>query len=260
MLHAVIVFALLLQDTPSEISRQAARISAKDPHASLDAVSRLSELAVTSRASVEKAAAAIPEDVAFYRLALQEELRARDRLGELYPKLKRASIDAKDLAAIGVLNEMCTKFGEKLELANYTRPGMPAPAQGSVTVRLEDASFAESLAAVARQTKMGFYWNGVRLMPNPFQETIGAFGYRNFFAFISFATRSRKIEFGAGETRSLRYAVSLYWDSQATVARTVKVRVVQALEGNGKAVPALRDEPSSPEASRKEGDPVGNVH
>lgn len=260
MLHAAVVL-LLLQDASGEVARQVARITSKDPRASMDAVSRLSDLAATSREAVQAAAAKLPDELSFYRTVLQEELRVRERLAGTYPKLKRASIEARDQTGLAVINEMATKFGEKLDVNNFGRGAVApaAPAGPALTFKLDDVSYMEALEAVCRQGKLGLYSNGSQLMLNPFQENVALSAFRNFLVLVPTATRSRRIEFGAGETRSLRFSLNLFWDSDTSVARIVKVQVVEALDGKGKAIPPLPEEPMGPETPRKEGDPVLNI-
>lgn len=248
-----LVLAVLAQE--GEVARQAARITAKDPRASLDAVSRLVDLAATSREAVASAASKLPDELSFYRTALQEELKAREGA----PRLKRASFDAADRAPNAILNEIAAKFGETIDLNNLNRGGAAAvPGPATITLKMENVSYMEALEAVCRQAKVGITLNGMQVFINPFQEHLGASAYRNYIVLLPFVTRSRRIEFGAGETRSLRLTMQLLWDSEGGVVRVGRAQVVEAVDEKGKAVEALPEEPAPPEPARKEGDPVWN--
>jgi hypothetical protein len=247
MLTIALAALLSLQD---DVAKQAARVGEKDSRASFDAVSRLADLAAASRPAVEAAAAKLPD---FYRDVLLEELRARERMGGRYPKVRRLSIDAKDQPPLTVFSEINAKHGEALELSFFNRG---AAAGAPVTLRIEDASFMEALDAACRQCKAGVMLNGTRLAVNPFQANVGMFSFRHCLVQVTAASRSRKIEFGAGETRSFRLTFQLLWESDAGILRVVKARVTDAVDSGGKAVAALPEPPAEPAPPRKEGDPV----
>lgn len=251
-MHRFAWIALAVLPQASEVERQAARITGADGRATFDAISRLVDLAATSREAVEAAASKLPDDLAFYREALREELKAREGA----PRLKRASFEAKEQSPLAALNEITAKFGEKLDLNNLSR-GAGGPVS-TVTVKLQDASYMEALDSICRQAKATLYSNGATLSVNPFQQDFGSFHYRNYLVLLPSATLSRRIEFGGGETRSVRIQLNLFWDSEGRIVRSVRVRVAEAIDGNGKPVATLPEEPQPAEPARKEGDPVAN--
>ncbi len=215
---------------------------------SLGAVSRLVDRAATARGEVEAAAARMP--AGFHRTVLQEELKSRPTT------LKRVSFDLKEQAATGVFNEIASKFGEKINLQHFQRGGPGGGAQATVALKLENASFMEALDAACRQAKVGVFTNGLQLALNPWQENLASSPYRNHLVVLSTATRSRKIEFGAGETRSVVLALNLFWDADGGVVRVGKVRLAEAIDDQGRPVAAQPEEPAPAPPERKEGDPV----
>ena len=215
---------------------------------SLGAVSRLVDRAATAREEVEAAAARMP--AGFHRTVLQEELKSRPTT------LKRVSFDLKEQAAAGVFNEIASKFGEKLDAQHLQRGGPGGAFLAIAGLKLENASFMEALDAACRQAKVGVFTNGVQLSLNPWQENLASSPYRNYLVTLHTATRSRVIEFGAGETRAVVLSLNLFWDSDGGVVRVGKVRLAEAIDDQGRPVAGKPEEPAPAQPERKEGDPV----
>jgi hypothetical protein len=252
---SIALFALLAgQD---DVARQAARITEKDSRASFDAISRLADLAASSRSAVEGAAGGLPD---FYRDALRAELRVRERMGARYPNLKRYSFQFENQSPMAVFADLNSKSGGRLELAILART---APSAAPLTLNLPDVPVFEALEAACRQSKCGLFHNGWKLALNPVQENVGTFSYRSWLVQVLGTSRSRKIEFGAGSSRRFVLTMQLFGDPEDSVVRVGGAKVSEALDAGGKLVRPIPEEPppaAPPEAPpRKEGDPVTNV-
>lgn len=243
-LFAWVAAAALFQGGAEEIARQAARLTDKDPRQSFNAVSRLAEVAAKSKPAVESAVAGLPKELAFYREALAEEIRVRETMGALYPALVRHSFDFKDQTPLSAWTQVSNMFGEKLEL-NFIRRVSGA---ALFNLELRDLTFMESLEEVSRGTKTGIFLNGAMLAVNPAQVTAGTCAYRNYMILMQRAVRSRKIEFGAGETRSLQVWLQIIGDSTGRLVRITRPRIAEAVDGDGVAVAELPENPKDEES------------
>lgn len=246
--------AALAQGGADEVARQAARISAADHREAFDAVSRLADLAQQSKPAVEAAAATLPDELRFYRDGLQEELRVREALGGRYPELKRRTFQFKDQSPLGAVNQVSAEFSEKVDLNLFRRGVAAAP----FSLQLKDVPFMEALEGISRQTKLGLFVNGFQLSLNPMMPSIGSIAYRNFLVLIEGANRNRRIEFGAGETKSLQFWLRLVADSNVKLLRVSRLKLVEALDGEGGAIrelPAPRAEDSHSGVPEKNASP-----
>ena len=241
MLTIALATLLALQE---DVEKQAARVTEKDSRASFDALSRLADLAGPSRAAVEKGAGTMP---AFYREALLEELRMQERMGDKCPKLKRLSLDIRNQAPLAVFTDLNTQHGDKLQLS-FLNPRMGGQAGANLTLRAGDVTFMEALDAVCRESKSSLMMNGWRYGINPHQPNVASFAYRNVIVQVGSASRQRKVEFGAGETRSYQLSLQIFWDIDAPLLQVVKGRVTEALDSAGGTVAVLPPPVAAPEA------------
>jgi hypothetical protein len=219
-----------------EVAKQAARITTKDPAASLDAISRLVDLAGKSKADVEAAAAKIPDEAAFYRQALLSELKSRGALGDKFGREIRVSIDFKEKSVADALAELGEKTKEKVD-ATYAMRGAPA---NPITVKADEVPYLQALAQVCREAK---YWmnptpDGIAVYQGG-RDVLGMSVYRNFLVMIQSGERSSRTLFGAGTKRSLSLRIVGMWDSQAGVILAREPKLETAVDDKGRALEAM---------------------
>lgn len=243
------------QADAEEIARQAAALTLKDHRPAFAAVSRLADLAAGSRPAVEAAAAKLPEEAAFYREALREELRLREKLGARFPTLKRRSFDFKEQSPQAAYTQVTTQFAEKLDLSNFRRGNGGTP----FSLELKDVSYMEALDEIGRKSKAGLFMNGTMLSVAPQYGSVSTFAYRNFLVLVPAASRSRLVEFGGGERRSLNIFLQVQGDSEGSLLQVGKPRLVDAVDGDGRAIGEAAPEPVEAPEPEPKGERKGTV-
>jgi hypothetical protein len=244
-----------VQDPAAEVKRQAARITAKDPAASFDAVSRLVDLAGGSKEAVDAAANALGDDVAFYRKALKDELDARVRLGDRYGAVQRITIDAKEKTLSSVMQEVVEKSKEKID-AYWL---LQSRGSQTVTVKAEDVPVLEALRAVCAEAKVRLtVQGGVLQLYDGGGGSAPAFQYRNFLLTASTIQKTRDVQFGGAVVRSVNLTLTAAWDRGVTVARTDGIEVLECLDDKGRVIEPLKKEEEKAPAS--DSPTVANVY
>ncbi len=219
----------------SEVQKQAARVSESDPTTSFDAISRLVDLAATSKAEVEAAAAKLP---AFYKEALLEELKAREKLGAKFGKEIRVSLDLKEKSVSEAITELTEASKEKVDTTWAFRDQAQPTTQ--VTLKLEDVTFLRALDAICKEPKLWIYGaeEGVAVYQNG-GMIHGTSIYRHFLLQVSSAEKQRRTEFGGKTKHTLTLRVSGVWDSKAGTIHGRDLRLVEAVDDKGRTLQAM---------------------
>ncbi len=242
MTRAALICVLLLTQEQSEVDKQAARITDKDPAASFDAISRLIDLAATSKPAVEAAAAKVSDS--FYRTVLEEELKARERLGAKFGTVTRISIDVKDKTLASVLQELTEKSKEKLD-AYWV---MQSRGSQGVTVKINDAPVLEAVRAICAEAHLRatLQYGLIQIYEGGGVGNGPACQYRNFLISAWSLQKTREIELGGPANKILYMQLQALWDRAIMVARAEKSEIIECVDNKGRAIPVAPEEAKPP--------------
>jgi hypothetical protein len=252
-MHLLLVL-LCLQEL-SELQKQIARIGDKDPAASFDAISRLVDLA--AKEEVAAAAAKLPDALAFYRTALQEELKARERMKEKFGEVTRVSIDAKEKTLASVIEELAEKTKEKLD-AHWV---LQSRGSQPVTVKVDDVTALEAIRVVCAEARLRAspQWGLIQLFDGGVAGGGPCFHYRNFQLSAWSVQKTRDVEFGGEKTRTLNVQLQSMLDRTLLIAGIEKADVLECVDDKGRAIPPVDEPKTTPVAAATDSAVVANL-
>jgi len=221
--------AVLAQDPPKPDARKLVeRITPADPAAAFDAIGRLADLPA---ADVEAAAAALPEDAAFYRNALLAELKVVAKLGDRYPREARVSVAAKDRMPRDILADILDKSKETVDSGwAFQGPGQPP-----ISLQLDDVPFLAALKAFCKEASVRLQSQVGSLMLYRGGGDLGpTFQFRNYLLVVTSVVRTRRVVFGAGEKRTLLISATLMCDARSGTIGVARLESAEAVDDKGR--------------------------
>jgi len=242
MMPLTLALVLCCQETAPQpdVKALVARIDGKDPEACFDAVARLADLPASARAEIDAAVAAMPDELAFYKSALAEELKTRDRLGDKYTREARVTIDAKDKQPSEILRDIMEQSKDRVESTWAFQGG---GGQQPVTMKLDNVPYLAALRTLCKEAKLRIYsYGGALTLYRGGGDGGPTFQYRNHLVTIDSVQRNRRVTFGAGEKRSLILSGQVLCDMRANVVDLSKVEAIEAVDDKGRKLDVLPDD------------------
>ncbi len=209
-----------------EPAKPAARAAEPGPRTSFREVARIVDL---TRAEAEKAAAGLP---AFYRDAVLDDLKARERLGDRFGRDARISIDAKADSVDRVINAL--KRGSGIPI-NAEEPQDVQAAR--ITLKLDDVPLMEALAAVCREAKLTpFMANDSIACVYDSLGFAATSAYRDFLVVLQPIERAWETDFGGSSRGRFGVQLVLIRRPETPIVGIGGVELVEAADDKGRAL------------------------